>query len=200
MAAKITVGREVEQAQPGDAEILLCRGLFPPFIAAMDFLFAQFVHNSDSRRGTQGWSGFTAQGEFIGCTFGRALASVRKNPWLEDDSELFLRFALGALALDGITERPSRCKPYNYGTLAWWRKLGIGAKKAGHGDLVTADLTDESAAVRDHYMDMYRDDYYDIRKTIMTKRIHEVDRTKVVPELGYFSAAVGVNVRLTQNQ
>lgn len=108
-----------------------------------------------------GYSAFAGDGRFIGIMTSTGLTSIRRNPFLIDDTDLFLRALLAGLAFDGRKTCSMYCDWDNYGTLRMMQKLGLGAKpegkKGGHrSTLATPDTTTYLAAAVDAAREPYR--------------------------------------------
>lgn len=102
------------------------------FASLMAALYPRLASTVTVKRG---YSAFAEDGRFIGIMTSTGLTSVRRNPLLEDDSQLFLRALLAGLHTDGLKTSSMYCDWDNYGTLRLIQKLGMGAKPSRSGHL-----------------------------------------------------------------
>ncbi|AHC30501.1 hypothetical protein CC53_gp084 [Rhizobium phage vB_RleS_L338C] len=170
----------------------------------MDSLYPTLVSGSTERKG-EGFSAFRVDGdmpEFIGSFTGMCLASVRKNPWFEDDQQWFLRALLAGMSLKGFQEdHRSRCHPHNYGTLRLWDKLGLGAKRTTRGDYISVTRDEASHEMLRLAMRVCKEGYGDIRayaeKKMTAITEEQLDKIMPCPTLAFHVNAVRVDCSLT---
>lgn len=180
--------------------IRLHLGVWPPLLKLLDRLYPQYISGSAGRVAANAYSAFHEDGRYIGSFSGVTLQSVRRNPWLvEDGDQLFLRALLAGLHRDGYDHHSSVCETSNYGTLALWRKLRLGARLDTRGKARSAAATGETIAFRDQLLAAARPDYIDTRARV-AKMLAGVERDKFIPthpaQMGY---CVGTyQVRLTE--
>ncbi|QIG76132.1 hypothetical protein EVC24_111 [Rhizobium phage RHph_I4] len=202
MSARPTIEHAVSLSPKG--KIALVPIIHEPFIVLMDSLYPALVSASTERRG-DGFSAFRVDGdmpEFIGSFTGMCLASVRKNPWFQDDRQWFLRALLAGMFVKGFsTDHRSRCHPHNYGTLRLWDKLGLGAKRTTRGDYISVTRDEASHEMLRLAMRVCKEGYGDIRAyaekkmTLVTEA--QLDKIMPSPTLAFHSKAIRVDCSLT---
>ena len=110
-------------------DIRLYAGIHLPFLKLMASLYPTM---STYVGATVGYSAFSEDGRFIGTMAPlKTMGSIRKNPLLTDDSQLFLRALLGGMSINRVTTYRANCVNDNYGTLRLFQKLGLGIRVDG---------------------------------------------------------------------
>ena len=191
----ITLPHVVSEGGP----IHLHAGVWAPLLKLLDRLYPQYISGSAGRVAANAYTAFHEDGRFIGCFSGITLQSIRRNPWLvEDGDQLFMRALLAGLHREGYDHHSSVCEPINYGTMALWRKLGLGARIDARGMARSAAATVESIALRDRLLDAARPDYIDTRVRV-ERQLAGVDPKPFIPTPAQMGVCVGTyQVRLTK--
>jgi hypothetical protein len=141
--------------------------LVEPFAAIMASLYPRLASTVTVKRGYAAW----ADAGFIGIMTSTGLTSVRRNPLLVDDTQLFLRALLAGMAVDGLKTWSAYCDWDNYGTLRLMQKLGLGAKHSRSGHL-SAYADRDTVEYLQQALEVARTPYLDHREYAVRKLHH----------------------------